>query len=531
MPDAWDAIVVGAGHNGLTAAAYLARAGLRVLVCERRAMVGGAAVTEEFHPGYRNSSASYVVSLLQPKVIADLDLRRHGYATIPFAGSFAPRLDGQYLLLTGDAAHDRADIAKFSNRDADAMADFGRIITAVADVIRPWLLRPPPRLAGGGLGDLLGGLALANGVRRLDPELRHRFVQLFSTGVGHLIDRWFDSDVIKMKYAAGATAGAFVSLHQPGSAINLLHLSLGEIDGARGKWAHAKGGMGAITQAMARAAEGFGATIRTSAPIERILVDKDRAVGVRLETGEEARAPIVLANTDPRRTFLTLVGERHLDPAFAADIQAYRCESASFRMNLALSGVPEFACLPGADLGVQHRCSLALTPSYAVFEDAYRAASAGEVPDEPIISAQIPTALDDGLAPPGCHVLSLLAQHFPYRLSRGRSWDDEKERVADMIVDRLARFMPNLRRILVGRMVLSPLDLERTFGLTGGDVYHGRLDPDQLFSLRPHPASARYATPIPGLYLCGAGTHPGGGVSGAPGHNAAHRVLADLGRA
>jgi phytoene dehydrogenase-like protein len=520
MSNSYDALVIGAGHNGLTAAAYLARAGLSTLVLERRPIVGGAAVTEEFHPGFRNSSCSYVVSLLQPKVIADLDLHRHGFATIPMAGGFTPRLDGRYLLTTGDPNHDRAEVAKFSNRDYDAMADFYGALSAVADVLRKRMLKPPLPLAGGGLGDVLSGLALLKDVRGLSAERRHRFAQLFATGVGHLIERWFESDPMRVRLASSATAGAFVSLYQPGSAINLLHLSMGEIDGKRGAWALARGGMGAITGAMAAAARGFGATIRVNAPVARVLLDGPRAVGVVLESGEEIRARVVLANTDPRRTFLGLVGEENLDPAFAADIAGFRCESASFRMNLALSGVPRFACLPGDGIGLHHRCFMALTPSYAAFEEAWRAAAAGEIPEEPIIDVQIPTASDDSLAPPGCHILSLLAQHFPYRLSRDRSWDDEKERVA--------RFIPNLASLVVGRMVLSPLDLERTYGLTGGDVYHGRLDPDQMFSLRPHPRAARYATPVPGLYLCGAGAHPGGGVTGAPGHNAAHRVLADL---
>ncbi len=528
MTRPYDAVVIGAGHNGLVAAAYLARAGLSTVAVERRHVVGGAAVTEEFHPGFRNSSCSYVVSLLQPKVVADLALHRHGYATIPIAGGFSPRLDGRYLLTTGDATCDRAEVARFSNRDWDAMVEFGAIVSALSDVVRKQMLRPPPPLSGGGLGDVVASLGLLRDVRRLSPDLRHRFVQLFTTGVGHLIERWFESDVVRVRYASSATAGSLVSLYQPGSAINLLHLSMGEVDGVRGAWALARGGMGAITQAMAAAARGFGAELRVDAPVAKVLIERERAVGVVLDSGEEIRARVVLANTDPRRTFLGLVGVENLDPAFAADIAGFRCESGSFRMNLALSGVPRFACLPDDGIGVHHRCFMALTPSYAAFEDAYRAAAAGEIPEEPIIDAQVPTAADDSLAPPGCHILSLLAQHFPYRLARGRSWDDEKERTADLIVERMSRFIPNLPSLIVGRMVLSPLDLERTYGLSGGDVYHGRLDPDQMFSLRPHPRAARYATPVPGLYLCGAGAHPGGGVSGAPGHNAAHRVLADL---
>jgi len=526
--DRFDAIVVGGGHNGLAAACYLAKGGIRPLVLERRGIVGGAAVTEEFHPGYRNSSASYVVSLLLPEVVHDLGLKRHGFETIPLKGGFSPLLDGRHLLMTGDEAADRAAVARFSNRDWEALADFHRIVRALADVVRKQMLRPPPALAGGGLADLMRVAGLANDLRHLDPDLRHRFVQLFTTGVGHLIDRWFESEAIKIRYASSATAGAFVSLQQPGSAINLLHLSMGEIDGQRGAWALARGGMGSITRAMAAALAERGGTVRTGAPVARILVEGGRAVGVRLEGGEELRARVVLANTDPKRTFLTLLGEEHLDPAFAADLRAFRQESGSFRMNLALKGVPRFACLPAPGIGVHHQCFISMTASYRAFEDAYLAAAAGELPDEPIIDALIPTALDDTLAPPGCHIMSLLCQHYPFRLSRGRSWDDVKEHAADRIVDAIARYVPNIKELVVGRLVLSPLDLERRFGLTGGDVYHGRLDPDQMFSMRPHPRAAQYATPVPGLYLCGAGAHPGGGVTGAPGRNAALRVLKDL---
>jgi phytoene dehydrogenase-like protein len=528
MAKQFDAIVIGAGHNGLTAAGYLAKAGRRVLVLERRPVVGGAAVTEEFHPGYGCSIASYVVSLLRDEVVRDLDLKQHGYQTIPMHNTFAPLPDGRSLLLTGDDAHDQAEVAKFSNRDYVAMAEFDRRLARAADVLRAEMLRAPPALADGGFSGVLSMLRLGNGFRRLGSDERHFLLQLFTTPVGDLLDRWFDSEIVKIKYAASATAGSFVGLEQPGSAVNLLHLSIGEIDGVRGGWALAKGGMGAITQAMAAAARSFGAEIRTDAPVARVLVEQGRATGVRLESGEEIRARAVLSNADPKRTFLGLVGEAQFDEDFARDIQAYRMGTGCFRMNVALAAVPEFAARPGDDIGPHHRAFIRLNGALAEFDAAWLAARRGELPSVPIVDAVIPTALDDSLAPPGCHVLSILAQHYPYALANGRSWDELREPAAQGIIDAVARYIPDIRRIMVGYQALSPLDLERVFGLTAGDVYHGRLDLDQLFSLRPHPRAAQYATPIPGLYLCGAGAHPGGGVSGAPGHNCAKRVLRDL---
>jgi phytoene dehydrogenase-like protein len=528
MAQQYDAIVIGAGHNGLTAAGYLAKAGRRVLVLERRGIVGGAAVTEEFHPGYRCSTASYVVSLLRDEIVRDLELERHGYATIPMHSTFAPLPDGRSMLLTGDRAHDQAEVAKFSNRDDAAMAEFDRRLARAADVLRAEMLRAPPPLADGGLGGMLSLLRLGAGFRRLAAAERQFLLQLFATPVGDLLDRWFDSEIVKIKYAASATAGSFVSLYQPGSALNLLHLSIGEIDGVRGGWALAKGGMGAITQAMAAAARGFGAEIRTGAPVARVLLEQGRAVGVRLEAGADIGARVVLSNADPKRTFLDLVGEERLDDEFARGIRAYRMGTGCFRMNIALKAAPEFAARPGPGIGAHHRSFIRLNGTIAEFEAAWLAARSGELPEVPIVDAVIPTALDDSLAAPGHHVLSILAQHYPYNLSYGRSWVDHRERAAQGIIDAVARYVPDIRRIIVGYQALSPLDLERVFGLTAGDVYHGRLDPDQLFSLRPHPRAAQYRTPIPGLYLCGAGAHPGGGVSGAPGRNCALRVLRDL---
>ncbi|MEX0808292.1 MAG: NAD(P)/FAD-dependent oxidoreductase [Dongiaceae bacterium] len=523
-----DAIVVGAGHNGLVAAFYLARAGLKPLVIERRDIIGGAAVTEEFHPGFRNSSASYVVSLLREEIIADMDLKRHGYETISLKGSFAPLLDGRSILMTGDLDHDRAQVGQVSNRDYDAMQRFDAIMGRLSDFLRDQMLREPPALGGGGISGLLSLLHAGNKIRQLSPEDRHHLIQLFTTPAADILDRWFDADDVKSMYASSITAGNAVSLRAAGSAINMLHLAVGAIDGVRRKWAYARGGMGAITQAMAKALAEKGGTIRTSAPVKRILVENQRAIGVELENGERIEAKLVLANTDPNRTFLKLVGREHLDPAFAHDIEHFRQWSGSCRFNFALDGVPEFACRPGRDIGIQHQCFIRMESSYRDFEESFQAASQGRLPANPIVDAMIPTSLDDSLAPPGCHIMGVLAQQYPKELADGRSWDDARDEATEGVIRVVERYVPNFRRQIVGIMALTPADLEARFGLTGGDVYHGRLDPDQLFSMRPHPKAAQYRTPIRGLYLCGAGAHPGGGVSGAPGHNAAKRVLKDL---
>ncbi len=529
LRNGWDAIVVGGGHNGLTAAAYLGKAGLKTLVLERRAVLGGAAVTEEFHPGYRNSIAAYTVSLLRPEVIRELDLPRHGYRTIPYRGSLNLFDDGRALLLTGEEMHDRAAIGRFSNTDYDKLQRFHEMIARVGEVVRAQWLREPPDLAGGFL-ELLGLLQAGRTVRALTPELRHFLLQLFTSSANAIIDRWIDSEPIRNELAAHCVSGNFASLDQPGSAIPFFHHALGEFEGRRGAWGLARGGMGAISAAIAASAREHGVELRADAPVARVLVEAGRAVGVRLETGEEIRGRAVLANTDPKRTFLQLVGREHLDPAFAADIAALRMGHASLRMNLALSGPPEFAALSAAEAELACGCGIYIFPDRATIEANYRTALAGGVPGRPYVNIVLPSALDDSLAPPGHHVMSLLCKYFPYRLADGDSWDRIGPAVADGILAEVERHIPNLSRITVARQLLTPLDLERVFGLTEGDIFHGRHDLDQIFSLRPHPRAARYRTPLAGLYLCGSGAHPGGGVSGAPGRNAARRVVRDLGR-
>jgi phytoene dehydrogenase-like protein len=524
----FDAIVIGAGHNGLTTANYLARGGMRVCVLERRHIVGGAAVTEEFHPGYRNSIASYVVSLLRPEVVRDLELERYGYEPILLENSLYLDTHGDYLLLNGDDAHNRAQFAKFSPVDYDAYMAFEETVEQVGGLLAKQWLREPPKLAMDGIGDILSSLRLGMDVYRLDEEARWRLMQFFIGAPESIIERWFESPKIKAMVAAHIMPANFAPLTQPGASLAMLHHAVGEIAGRKGAWGIVKGGMGAITQAMAASAMAHGVEIRTDAAVEKIEVTGGVVTGVRLESGALIHAPVVAANTDPNRTFLKLLGAEHLPDDFARDIRAFRQESASLRMNLALSGLPEFAAIPGADVSAQHCSSITFIESAEHLNQAYQSARAGIPAQPPIIEAIIPSTMDQELTDqPGHHVMSLLCKYMPYDLADGASWDEQKPKVTQDILDHVARFIPNLPDILVATQCLTPLDLERMLGMTRGDICHGRLEPDQLFSMRPHPQAAQYATPVPGLYLCGSGSHPGGGVTGAPGHNAAKRILRD----
>ena len=530
MTDAqFDVIVIGAGHNGLTTANYLAMGGLKVCVLESRHIVGGAAVTEEFYPGFRNSIASYVVSLLRPEVVKELELEKYGYQPMLLANSFYPDLNGEYLLLGDDEEHNKKQYEKFSPTDYAASKAFHDLVDKVGDIISSQWLKEPPKIYGGGLGDVLHSLKMGMDIYKLDDETRHRLVQFFIGAPDTIIERWFDSDKIKAKMASSCLPANYTSLHQPGSSLAMLHHAVGEINGEKGAWGIVKGGMGAITQAMAASAEAKGVVIRTDAPVARILTKEGAASGVRLESGEEVSAKIIAANTDPKRTFLTLLGKEHLPKSFAADIKVLRQESASLRMNLALSDLPDFACLPGKTIGAHHRSSITFIEDKDHVERAYRSSRAGIPADPPIIEAIIPSTFDDSLTDqPGTHVMSLLCKYNPFDLAYGKNWDDEKDNTANNIMTHVSRYITNLSDILVGYQCLTPLDLERMLGMTRGDICHGRLEPDQMFSMRPHPDAAQYATPLKGLYLCGSGTHPGGGVTGAPGRNAAKRILKDM---
>lgn len=528
LNEMYDAIIIGGGHNGLTAAGYLGKAGLKTIVLERRSIVGGAVVTEEICPGYRISTVSYVVSLLRSEVIDDLELKRHGFEMIRLDGNLSVCGD-DYLFLTGDAEHDRKEVGRFSSVDYDAMDRFDAMIQKAGEVVRKQMLREPPRLDAGIL-DLIPLARMGLDIRKFSPDLRHRLVQLLTSSAYDLIERWFESSMIKSMYGAACFSGNFASLKQPGSAIPFFHTSIGEIEGEQGAWRLVKGGMGGITQAMAAFARSKGVEVRTEAPVAKIVVEKGRTMGVRLENGEIIKSRCVLANTDPKRTFLKLMDRDALDPEFVRDIRQIRMGHSSLRVNLALKGLPDIRFFTLGKEGPWHRSDMTLFPNIQGQEANYFAAATGRLPEEPRLEITIPSTLDDSLAPSGHHVMSVLAKYYPYQLADDLNWDDIKEDVADRIIAYIARTMPNLPQLIIGRQMLSPLDLETIYGLTESDIFHGRHDLDQLFSLRPHPQAAQYRTPVKGLYICGSGAHPGGGVSGAPGYNAARRVIADFKR-
>jgi phytoene dehydrogenase-like protein len=525
MNDQYDAIIVGGGHNGLTAAGYLGKAGLKTLVLERRPVVGGSVVTEEFYPGYRISTIAYVVSLLQSKVIKDLELKRHGFEMIKMDGTLSICQD-DYLFFNEDDEHNRKEVERFSRTDYDAIVAFEDMFQSVAGVIRNQMLREPPKLDAG-LSDLLSFGRIGIDVHRLTPELRHRLLQILTSSAYDLIERWFESPMIKSMYGAACFSGNYASLRQPGSAIPLFHSSIGEIDGERGAWRMVKGGMGALTQAMASFGRSKGVEIRTDSPVKKIQVKNGCATGVQLESGDVIHGRCVVANTDPKRTFLILVDSEHLDPEFAKDIKQIRMGHASWRLNLALKGLPDIRLFPSGE-GPWHRSDILIFPDIQGQEANYFAAATGHFPKEPRLEITIPSTLDDTLAPPGQHVMTVLAKYYPFELAGGISWDDAKEDAADQVIAYMTKAMPQLKELIVGRQIISPLDLEREYGLTQADIFHGRHDLDQILSMRPHPQAAQYRTPIKNLYLCGSGTHPGGGISGAPGHNAARRVVVDL---
>ncbi|MBO9874873.1 MULTISPECIES: phytoene desaturase family protein [Xanthomonas] len=521
-----DALIVGAGHNGLVCAAYLARAGWKVTVLERRGVVGGAAVTEEFHPGFRNSVASYTVSLLQPKVIADLDLAGHGLRIVPRRrNNFLPLPDGRFLL-TG-AGHTQAELAKFSARDAARLPAYEARLEGIADVLRALALQPPPNVTDGGwlqaLPELLRAGRLGRRLHALDAELRQDLLDLFTISAADYLQRWFESDAAQALFGFDGIVGNYASPYTPGSAYVLLHHVFGESNGVKGAWGHALGGMGAITQAMARAATAAGARIRTDAGVREILVEDGRAVGVVTEQGERLRARHVVANVNPKLLYERLLDPAHVPAATRARMAHWRCGSGTFRMNVALSHLPSFSALPGP--GDHLTAGIVLAPSLDYMDRAYHDARTHGWSREPIVELLIPSTLDDSLAPPGQHVASLFCQHVAPQLPDGRSWDAHRDEVADLMIATVERYAPGFAASVLGRQVLSPLDLERTFGLIGGDIFHGALSLNQLFSARPMLGQAAYRGAIPGLFLCGSGTHPGGGVTGAPGHNAAMALL------
>jgi phytoene dehydrogenase-like protein len=520
-----DAIIVGAGHNGLTCAAYLGMAGLRVRVFERRSVVGGACVTEEFHPGFRNSTAAYTVSLLQPKVIRDLQLYERGLRVVERrAQNFLPLPDGRYLL-TGEGRTER-EIAKFSVKDAARYPVYQAEIRRVAEVLRSVLLSAPPNL--GGFSQAVRDLSelAAIGRKLWQADGLEAAFQLFRKSAGDMLDGWFESDPIKAVLGFDAVIGNLASLYAAGSAYMLLHHVFGEVNGKSGVWGYAIGGMGAITQAIANAAAEHGVRIDVCSEVREVLVEADRATGIVLKDGTAVRARAVIANVNPQYLFQTLVPRDAAPHAVAARMTAWKAGSGTFRMNVALSKLPNFSALPVP--GDHHIAGIILAPSLSYMEQAYRDCVRCGWSRMPIIEIVIPSTLDDRLAPRGAHVASLFCQHVSPQFADGSTWDQHRETVADLMIDTVDAYAPGFKASVIARQSLSPLDLERIFGLPNGDIFHGAMTLDQLFSARPMLGFADYRMPVAGLYLCGSGAHPGGGVTGAPGHNAAQAVISDL---
>jgi len=523
-PSRYDAIVVGAGHNGLVTACYLARAGLRVLVLERRHLVGGACVTEETFPGFKVSTAAYVNSLFHKAIVRDLKLAGYGYQVLARdPSSFTPFPDGRSLLMGSDADLTRKEIAKFSVRDAERYPRYAAMLERVADVIEPTLAMSPPDLLKPRLRDLRTLFALGRSFRRLGTGAGEA-MEILTGAARPILDRWFESEELKATLATDAIIGAMASPSTPGTAYVLFHHVMGETDGKRGVWGYVRGGMGGLTQALASAAREMGVQIRCEAEVARVLVRDGAAVGVALAGGDEYHAPIVASNADARVTFLRLLAPRTLPEDFVAAVERISYESASLKINVALAELPDFRALPGVAAGPQHRGTIHICPDQDYIERAFDDAKYGRPSTRPVLECTIPSVVDPTVAPPGRHLMSMFVQYAPYTLREG-SWDERRDAFADRCFDLLDEYAPNFKRSVLARQVLTPIDLERVFNLTGGNIFQSAMTPSQLFAFRPVPGYARYRTPIRGLYLCGAAAHPGGGVMGTPGLNAAREIL------
>ena len=521
MTKQYDAVIIGAGHNGLVCAFYLARAGLKVRIVERRDIVGGAAVTEEFHPGFRNSVASYTVSLLQPKVIDDMKLVDHGYRVIerPIS-NFLPQEDGGYLKLGGGLERTQKEFARFSEHDARVLPAYYEMLEGVADVLRDLALKSPPNV-GGGMKTLIDGALQGRGLMKLTLSQQRDVLELFTKSARTFLDSWFESEAVKAAFGFDAVVGNYASPDTPGSAYVLLHHVFGEVNGKKGAWGHSIGGMGAITQMMAKVCTGLGVEISLEAPVSRVIVDGGRAVGVRLESGEDIMADRVIANVGPKILYERMFYDGDLEPEFKRRIKAFKAGSGTFRMNVALSELPCFTSLP--EPGEHHQSGIIIAPTLDYMDEAFLDAKRYGWSKKPIVEMLIPSTIDDSLAPAGCHVASLFCQQF----APDHDWDADEGKAADTIIDTVEAHAPGFRASILGRQILSPLGLERKFGLAGGDIMHGNMSLDQLWSARPVLGHGAYRGPMTGLYMCGAGTHPGGGVTGAPGHNCAAEVLAE----
>jgi phytoene dehydrogenase-like protein len=532
MPQIFDAVVVGAGHNGLVTAGYLARAGLKTLVVESRPIVGGACVTEEVFPGYKVSTTSYLCSLLQEKVIKDLQLERFGYQVYPKDPAFfSPFPDGCYLIMWSDVRKTCDEIRKFSARDAEAYPRYEEFVDRLARFVEPLLLETPPDIAGRRFDDWHRLASLGRRLMKMPAEELVGHMRILTQSVKDFLDPWFESEAVKVVLATDGVIGTNGGPYTPGTAYVLFHHSMGGVGGKRGLWGFVRGGMGGITQALAASARSRGTEIRTGAPVARVLVKGQRATGVALATGEEITAKLVVSNADPKRTFLKLVGQKNLESDFAAAIRSLKMEGCSMKINLALDGLPNFTCLPTPRgvVGAQHKTTIHICPTLDYIERAYDDSKYGRPSERPMLEITIPTTYDESLAPKGKHLMNIFLQYTPYSLSPevAPSWHAIKESYADRVMEMIEEYAPGFKSLVLHRQVISPLDLEEQFGMTGGNIFHGEMSVDQLFFLRPVPGWAKYRTPIRGLYLCGSGTHPGGGVMGAPGANAAREILKD----
>ena len=526
MPDSFDVIIIGAGHNGLVTAAYLSRAGRKVLVLESRELVGGCAVTEEIWPGYKVSTASYLSSLLQEKVVRDLELARFGYRVdAKDPAFFSPFPDGRHFFMWQDRAKTLAEISKFSKRDAEAYPKYEDHLERLAQVAESLLLTTPPDFPPHGAGDFIEYLKLAGRLRGLTKSEIVGLVKIFTQSASDFLDAWFESEQVKVTLATDGVIGANGGPRSPGTAYILLHHCMGGVNGHRGLWGFVRGGMGAVSNAIADSARSKGAVIRTNSPVQKILVREGRARGVVLASGEEIAGKLVASNLDPKKTFLGLLNGTDLEAEFLDGIRKFRSEGTSLKMNLALRGLPQFTAFPETP-GPQHRATMHICPSVEYIEHAWDDAKYGRPSKSPLIEMTIPTMYDPSLAPEGHHIMGIFLQYAPYTLAES-TWDEQREPYAERILDVIEEYCPNIRKLVVERQTLTPLDLERRFSITGGNIFHGEMALDQMFVLRPVAGWARYRTPIKGLYLCGSGAHPGGGVMGAPGHNAAREMLRD----
>lgn len=525
----FDVVMIGGGHNGLTCAAYLARAGLKVKVLEARSIVGGAAVTEEFHPGFRNSSCSYVVALLHPLVQKELEITRHGYKAVPQSSHYVlANADKSFVSINGDDENEMHRVLESLHPgDGDAYHEFEMRLTEVADALRKMIIATPPNLKGG-WRDLLAAAMQGANTLKLSPQTREFMAQLFTSSVGHLVDKWFGGDLIKGELTYHGVIANFQSPYTPGTAYSVLHYVFGDALGQNGRWGQAIGGMGAISDAIASDAREHGVDIEVNAKAVEVITKNGKAAGVKIADGRTFMADTIVSNVHPRILFDRLIDQALLPTEFKREIKGYRSGSGVIRMNVALDELPELNGLPGTHLQPHHQTSILISPSVDYMQKAFIEAQATGFSSDPAVEIFIPSTLDPTLAPKGKHVASLLCQYFSPELPNGKSWEDERERAADLIVDKVTEYIPNFKKSILGRRTLTPMDLEKEYGLIGGDVFHGSLHMDQMYSLRPVAGFSDYRAPIPGLYMCGASTHPGGGVSGLPGRNASCEILKDI---